>query len=64
MDWKDIRSELLRLSAPPRNVTWLAEQIPAHRATVYRWIKGEAEPQQTIVRRQVERVVTEHKKDP
>jgi transposase-like protein len=61
MDWQEIKSELFRLSSPPRSVTTIAVEIGVNRATVYRWLRNDQHLPHPIVRRHVERVIEEIK---
>lgn len=62
--WDELKSEMFKLTTPPRSVTWLAEQIPVARSTVYHWLRGDTEKPTRVVIARVEQVVNEHKNKP
>jgi len=58
-NWDRTR-ELFRRVAAREGIRRVAEQIPAHHATVYRLLEGETECPTRAVRAGIERIVQQH----
>ena len=61
-DWSKT-CEAFRRIAAREGLVKIAEEIPAHHATVYRLVRGDTQHPSRAVRAGIERIVEEHKNE-